>query len=86
MLEQFDVSFFISTVGVQDRMPQTAESCRKKAAACRRAARLARDPHARLQLLELAQAWLRLATRAEQLSPDLLVAVDEPRNGGVSGE
>ena len=65
-------------------MPQTAETCRKKAAACRRAARVARDPHARLQLLELAQAWLRLATRAEQLSSEVLVVVDKARKGGVS--
>jgi hypothetical protein len=67
-------------------MPETAESCRKKAAACRRAAKLARDPHARLQLLELAQAWLRLAERAEHLSPDVLFVTDKPRTGGASDE
>jgi hypothetical protein len=63
-------------------MPETAESCRKKAAACRKAARLAHDPHARLLLLELAQAWLRLAERAEHLSGDVLLVIDKPRSGG----
>ena len=44
---------------------ETAENCRKKAAACWRAARRARDPTAKRQFEELAQAWLRLAERAE---------------------
>jgi hypothetical protein len=53
-------------------MPETAESCRKKAAACKRAANRARDPEIRLQLLELARSWLLLAERAEQ-PPDLWI-------------
>jgi hypothetical protein len=53
-------------------MPETAESCRMKAAACKRAAKRARDPEVRLQLLQLARSWLLLAERAEQ-PPDLWV-------------
>jgi hypothetical protein len=45
---------------------ETAENCRKKAAACWRAARRARNPNAKRQFEELAQAWLRLAERAER--------------------
>jgi hypothetical protein len=44
---------------------KTAQDCRKKAEACWRAARLARDPIAKQQFEELAQAWLRMAERAE---------------------
>jgi len=46
-------------------MSEKAQSCRRKAAACWRAARRARDPNAKRQFEELAQAWLRLAERAE---------------------
>jgi hypothetical protein len=48
---------------------ESAESCRRKAAVCWRAARRARDPDARRQFEELAQAWLRSAERAER-GPD----------------
>jgi len=47
-------------------MSGTAENCRKKAAACERAAKRTRDPEIRLELLVLARAWNRLAETAEQ--------------------
>jgi len=45
---------------------ESAQNCRKKAAACWRAARLAHDPDAKQQFTDLAQAWLQLAERAER--------------------
>ena len=47
-------------------MTVSAENCRKNADVCWRAARLARDPDARLRFEDLANAWLRLADRAER--------------------
>jgi hypothetical protein len=50
-------------------VPENADHCRRKALACWRAARRARDPQRRREFEELAQAWLRLADRAER-EPD----------------
>ena len=46
-------------------MSEIGEHCRRKAAACWRAAQQTRDPQRRREFEELAQAWLRLADRAE---------------------
>jgi len=42
-----------------------AQFCRRKAEACWRAARHANDPQRKREFEELAQAWLRLADRAQ---------------------
>jgi hypothetical protein len=61
-----DASFFSERGDVGRSVSETAENCRRKAAACWMAARRAREPKAKLQFEELAQAWLRLAERAER--------------------
>jgi hypothetical protein len=43
-----------------------AEYCRGKAVACWRAANRTRDPQRKREFEQLAQAWLRLAERAER--------------------
>jgi len=63
--EPFRHVIFYSNGRVTSVMSEKAQSCRRKAAACWRAARRARDPNAKRQFEELAQAWLRLAQRAE---------------------
>jgi hypothetical protein len=50
-------------------VPQNAHIFRRKAEACWRAARRAHDPQHKREFKELAQAWLRLADRAEH-EPD----------------
>jgi hypothetical protein len=44
---------------------ENADYCRRKAAACWRAAQRTRDPQRKREFEELCQAWLRLADRAE---------------------
>jgi hypothetical protein len=57
---------------------ETPENCRKKAAACWRAASRVKDPDAKDQFRELAGAWLRLAERGER-DPDWKVAIIEDK-------
>jgi hypothetical protein len=45
---------------------ETAQHFRRRAVACWRAAKLARDPLRKREFEEMAQAWLRLADRADQ--------------------
>jgi len=65
---------------------QTAQDCRKKAAACWRAARLARDPIAKQQFEELAQAWLRMAERAEHQPEWRVQFIGNKKGGNNSGD
>jgi len=46
-------------------LSESALYCRRKAAVCWKAAKRTRDPKRKRELEELAQAWLRLADRAE---------------------
>jgi hypothetical protein len=59
--------FFSDRVGGQGQylVSENAHYCRRKAVACWRAAKRTRDPQRRQELEELAQAWMRLADRAE---------------------
>ena len=66
-------------------MSGTAENCRKKAAACERAAKRTRDPEIRLELLVLARAWNRLAETAEQQIAPLARFVSSHQNAWPGG-
>jgi hypothetical protein len=65
--EPFTVSFLVQMGSGHGVMSKTAHYFRKKAADCERAARRTRDLQLKLELLDLAQAWILLAERADQL-------------------
>jgi hypothetical protein len=66
-------------------MPLSPKQCRKRAAACWRAARRARDPNAKQQLTDLAQAWTWMAERGER-QPDWRVDFVRDQKTDPSGE
>jgi hypothetical protein len=66
-------------------MPLSPEQCRKRAAACWRAARSARNPDAAQQFRDLAQAWIWLAERGER-QPDWRIDFVRDKKSDTSGD
>jgi hypothetical protein len=62
-----------------DLVSENALYCRRKAAACWRAAKRTRDPKRKREFQELAQAWLRLADRAEHVPEWQVQAISDKK-------